>query len=152
MRDSSRPADPGEAAPGAAGPGQPGPGAHRPGSAVRPDRSAGPPAVDAPGPRRRRPSVPAALAGAVVLAQIAYPLTPVGAARDRLTAATVLLFAAASVLHAATSRGGRAAVALVVVAGGGGLLVEAVGVATGVPFGGTPTPARSGRPCSACRW
>ena len=71
----------------------------------------------------------------MVLAQIAYPLTPVGAARDRLTAATVLLFAAASVLHAATSRGGRAAVALVVVAGGGGLLAEAVGVATGVPFG-----------------
>jgi uncharacterized membrane protein len=76
-----------------------------------------------------------ALAGAVVLAQIAYPLTPVGTARDRLTVATVLLFAAASVLHAATSRGARAAVALVVVAGGGGLLAEAVGVATGVPFG-----------------
>lgn len=82
-----------------------------------------------------RPSVPAALAAAVVLAQIAYPLTPVGTARDRLTVATVVLFAAASVLHAATSRGVRAAVALVVVAGGGGLLAEAVGVATGVPFG-----------------
>jgi putative membrane protein len=82
-----------------------------------------------------RPSVPAVLAAAVVLAQIAYPLTPAGTARDRLTVATVVLFAAASVLHAATSRGIRAAVALVVVAGGGGLLAEAVGVATGVPFG-----------------
>jgi uncharacterized membrane protein len=95
--------------------------------------------------------VPAALAGAVVLAQIAYPLTPVGSARDRLTVATVLLFAAASVLHAATSRGGRAAAALVVVAGGGGLLAEAVGVATGVPFGrysyaGTLGPAALGVP------
>lgn len=83
----------------------------------------------------RRPSVPAVLAGAVVLAQIAYPLTPVGTARDRLTVVTVLLFTAASVVHAATGRGTRAAVALVVVAGGGGLLAEAVGVRTGVPFG-----------------
>jgi putative membrane protein len=89
------------------------------------------PAAPASWPRRAVP----ALAGAVVLAQIAYPLTPAGTARDRLTVATVLLFAAASVLHAATSRGARAAVALVVVAGGGGLLAEAVGVATGVPFG-----------------
>jgi uncharacterized membrane protein len=79
--------------------------------------------------------LPAVAAAAVVLAQIAYPLTPEGTARDRLTVATVLLFAAASVLHAATSRGVRAAAALVVVAGGGGLLAEAVGVETGVPFG-----------------
>jgi uncharacterized membrane protein len=77
----------------------------------------------------------AVLAGAVVLAQIAYPLTPAGSARDGLTVATVLLFAAASVLHAATSRGVLAAVALVVVVGGGGLLAEALGVASGVPFG-----------------
>ena len=81
---------------------------------------------------RRQPAVAAV---AVVLAQIAYPVTPEGTARDRLTVATVLLFAVASVLHAATSRGVRAAAALVVVAGGGGLLAEAVGVATGVPFG-----------------
>ncbi|HEY7100881.1 MAG TPA: carotenoid biosynthesis protein [Mycobacteriales bacterium] len=85
--------------------------------------------------RERLRAAPAVLAGAVVLAQIAYPLTPEGTARDRLTVLTVLLFAAASVLHAATSRGVRAAAALVVVAGGGGLLAEAVGVATGVPFG-----------------
>jgi uncharacterized membrane protein len=71
----------------------------------------------------------------VVLLQIAYPLTPVGSARDGLTIATVLVFAAASVAHAGLTRGARAAVGLVVVAGGGGLLAEAVGVATGVPFG-----------------
>ena len=95
--------------------------------------------------------MPAVLAGAVVLAQIAYPLTPEGTARDRLTVATVVLFAAASVLHAATTRGLRAAAALVAVAGGGGLLAEAVGVATGIPFGrytysGTLGPAVLGVP------
>ena len=98
-----------------------------------------PPAAPAVGRRavaaERLRRLPAVAAAAVVLAQIAYPLTPEGTARDRLTVATVLLFAAASVLHAAASRGVRAAVALVVVAGGGGLLAEAVGVATGVPFG-----------------
>ena len=36
---------------------------------------------------------------------------------------------------------------------GGGLVVEALGVATGVPVRRrTPTPARSARGCSACRW
>jgi uncharacterized membrane protein len=79
--------------------------------------------------------LPAVLAGAVVLAQVAYPLTPTGTARDGLTVATVLLFAAASLAHAAATRGVRAAAALLVVAGGGGLLAEAVGVATGIPFG-----------------
>jgi uncharacterized membrane protein len=84
---------------------------------------------------RKSGRLPALLAAGVVLAQVAYPLTPVGAARNGLTVATVVLFAAASVLHAAASRGARAAAALVVVAGGGGLLAEAVGVATGIPFG-----------------
>jgi uncharacterized membrane protein len=91
------------------------------------------------------------LAGAVVLAQVAYPLTPRGTARDVLTVATVLLFAAASLSHAAATRGVRAAAGLLVVAGGGGLLAEAVGVATGVPFGryeyaGTLGPALLGVP------
>jgi uncharacterized membrane protein len=78
---------------------------------------------------------PAVLAGAVVLAQIAYPLTPSGGPRDGLTVATVLLFAAASLAHALATRGPRAALGLLVVAGGGGLLAESVGVATGFPFG-----------------
>ena len=80
-------------------------------------------------------SVPAGLAVAVVLAQVAYPLTPRGGPRDALTVATVLLFAAASLTHAYSTRGPRAALGLLVVAGGGGLLAESVGVATGVPFG-----------------
>lgn len=77
---------------------------------------------------------PLLLAGLTVAAQIGYPLVG-GAARDRLTVAAVLLFCAASVSHAALTRGARTALALVAVFGGGGLLMEAVGVATGVPFG-----------------
>lgn len=73
-------------------------------------------------------------AAATVLAQIAYPLVG-GGTRDALTVATVVLFALASLTHAAVSRGARAAVVLLVVGGGGGLAAEAVGVATGVPFG-----------------
>jgi uncharacterized membrane protein len=82
-----------------------------------------------------RVPVAAVLAGAVVLAQVAYPLTPAGSARDGLTVATVLLFALASLTHAALTRGPRAAAGLLLVAGGGGLLAESVGVATGYPFG-----------------
>lgn len=73
------------------------------------------------------------LAAATVLAQIAYPLVG-GTTRDTLTVATVALFAVTSLTHALLSRGGWAAAALLVV-GGGGLVAEAVGVATGVPFG-----------------
>ena len=79
--------------------------------------------------------LPVVLAALVVLAQIAYPLTPVGRPRDVLTVATVVLFFGASVSAAVVSRGVRFAAALVAVTAGGGLLVEAVGVATGIPFG-----------------
>ncbi|HST65441.1 MAG TPA: carotenoid biosynthesis protein [Mycobacteriales bacterium] len=78
---------------------------------------------------------PAVLGGLVVLAQVAYPLTPRGGPRDGLTVATVLLFALASLVHAYATRGPRAGLALLVVAGGGGLLAESVGVSTGLPFG-----------------
>jgi putative membrane protein len=71
---------------------------------------------------------------ALVLAEIGYPLVD-GVTRARLTVVTVLLGYAVSVTHAAVSRGRRAVAALVVVAGGGGLAVEALGVATGFPFG-----------------
>jgi putative membrane protein len=74
------------------------------------------------------------LVAATVLAQIAYPLTS-GAVRDRLTVVTVVLFAAASLTHALVTRGPRTAAVLVTVAGGLGLAVEAVGTATGFPFG-----------------
>jgi len=72
--------------------------------------------------------------GVLVLAQIGYPLTE-GGTRARLTVATVLLGYLLSVSHALLSRGPRPAGALVLVTTGGGLAVEALGVATGVPFG-----------------
>jgi uncharacterized membrane protein len=71
---------------------------------------------------------------AAVGGQIAYPLLT-GPALRVVTAAAVLLFASASVVHAAAWLGPRAAVALVAGAAGLGLAAEAVGVATGLPFG-----------------
>jgi putative membrane protein len=78
--------------------------------------------------------VPVGLAGLVVLLQVAYPLTD-GAARDRLTVLTVAVFAAATLSHAAVHRGLRWAGAYLAVTAVVGLLAEAVGTATGVPFG-----------------
>ncbi|MEU7612073.1 carotenoid biosynthesis protein [Micromonospora sp. NPDC049204] len=74
------------------------------------------------------------LLAVLVLAQICYPLTT-GATRAGLTVATVVLGWLLSVGHALLSRGPRVAAALVAVATGGGFAIEAVGVATGVPFG-----------------
>ncbi|BCJ61135.1 carotenoid biosynthesis protein [Micromonospora endophytica] len=70
----------------------------------------------------------------LVLAQIGYPLTA-GTTRARLTVATVVLGYLLSVGHALLSRGTRTALALVALATGGGLAIEALGVATGFPFG-----------------
>ncbi|MCL7455583.1 carotenoid biosynthesis protein [Micromonospora echinofusca] len=75
-----------------------------------------------------------ALLAALVLAQICYPLTA-GQTRARLTVATVVLGYLLSVGHALLSRGPRTAAALVAVATGGGFAIEALGVATGFPFG-----------------
>jgi uncharacterized membrane protein len=82
-------------------------------------------------PRR---ALPAVLAAAAVLAQVAYPLTG-GPALNRLTIIAVLLFAGTSVAHAAAVHGAGRALALVLVSGGAGLLAESVGVRTGLPFG-----------------
>ena len=79
--------------------------------------------------------VPGALAAAVVATQVAYPRVTPGAALNRLTVATVLLFFTASVASAVLARGGRFTALLLAVTAGGGLVVEAIGVATGVPFG-----------------
>lgn len=84
--------------------------------------------------RARASVLPWLLAAATVLAQVAYPLVA-GSARDGLTIATVLLFCAASLTHAVLSRGLRTALTVLALAGGTGLLAEAVGTATGVPFG-----------------
>ena len=90
------------------------------------------------GPRAAAPPVrlllPWGLVGAAVLVQIVYPLVA-DAVRTEITVASVLVFCAASVCDAARVHGPRGAAVLLVVAGGGGLLVEAVGVHTGVPFG-----------------
>ncbi|MEU2614327.1 carotenoid biosynthesis protein [Micromonospora sp. NPDC007271] len=82
-----------------------------------------------------RGRLPWALLAGLVLAQICYPLTT-GTTRAGLTTATVVLGCLLSVGHALASRGTRTALALVVVATGGGFAVEALGVATGFPFGG----------------
>jgi putative membrane protein len=74
------------------------------------------------------------LAGATVLLQIGYPLTR-GDVRDVLTVVTVVVFFLASTSHALVHRGARWTGAYVLVTGGLGLLAEAVGTATGVPFG-----------------
>lgn len=81
-----------------------------------------------------RRQLPFALAGLTVVSQIGYPLCS-GAARDRLTIITVLLWAAASVTHAAVTRGARYAAALLLVTAGVGFAAEVLGVATGEPFG-----------------
>jgi uncharacterized membrane protein len=97
--------------------------------------------LDSPGVRHPAPpagpplpAVPVALATAALLTQVAYPLLD-GPALRAATMLGVLLFAAASVGHAAAVYGARGGLALVVAAGGTGLLAEALGVATGVPFG-----------------
>src|SRR5689334_14519765 len=74
------------------------------------------------------------LLGALVLLQICYPLTA-GDTRAGFTVATVLIGYVLSVSHAYLSRGRRAALALIGTATLGGFAVEALGVATGFPFG-----------------
>jgi uncharacterized membrane protein len=75
--------------------------------------------------------VPLAL---LVLAEIAYPLVT-GSARTALVVVTVVVGFAAVVLHCWCFSGGRATAALLVITTGGGFTVEALGVATGFPFG-----------------
>ncbi|MFI9640136.1 carotenoid biosynthesis protein [Micromonospora sp. NPDC051925] len=81
-----------------------------------------------------RRHVPWLMLAVLVLAQICYPLTT-GVTRARLTVATVVLGYLLSVGHALLRRGPRVAAALVAVATGGGFAIEALGVATGFPFG-----------------
>jgi uncharacterized membrane protein len=85
-----------------------------------------------------------------VLVQIVYPLLPT-AARTPVTVLSVVVFAVASLADAARVHGRRGVVALLAVACGGGLVVEALGLHTGVPFGvyrytGTLGPELAGVP------
>jgi putative membrane protein len=74
------------------------------------------------------------LLAALVLVQIGYPLVS-GGVRAAFVVVIVVLGFALSVGHAAATRGPRAAAALVAVTAAGGLAIEALGVATCVPFG-----------------
>jgi uncharacterized membrane protein len=90
------------------------------------------------------------LVGLAVLVQIVYPLTPM-TARTPVTVLSVVVFAVASLADAARVHGGRGVAALLAVACGGGLVVEALGLHTGVPFGiyrytGTLGPELAGVP------
>lgn len=75
-----------------------------------------------------------ALAVAAVLAQVAHPLLS-GDVLHATTVGAVVLFAAAALVDAGARFGLRGAVLLLAAAGGIGLVAEAVGVATGFPFG-----------------
>lgn len=82
----------------------------------------------------KRQAVPWALVGLTVLAQVSYPLVA-GPARRDVTVLTVCLGFAAAVGHAWSTRGGLTAALIGLVTVGGGWLAEAIGTATGVPFG-----------------
>lgn len=73
-------------------------------------------------------------AAALVVLQLVFPYLPDAAVNDA-TVATVLLFLAASTLAAAVVRSGAFAVRFLTVAFLAGLAAEAIGVASGVPFG-----------------
>jgi putative membrane protein len=75
-----------------------------------------------------------ALLAALVLAQIGYPLVG-GPVRAGFVVVTVIVGYATSLAHCLLTRGWRAALRLVAVTTVGGFVVEAVGVATGFPFG-----------------
>jgi uncharacterized membrane protein len=76
-------------------------------------------------------SLPWLLLGALVLTQVCYPLAG-GGTRAALTVSTVLIGYILSIGHAIARRSG---IVLVSTATIGGFAVEAVGVATGFPFG-----------------
>lgn len=85
------------------------------------------------GADRHRPA-PLGWVVLLILAQICYPLTT-GPARDTVTVVVVLLSAGTALSHAAVARGTRYAVGFLVIVSGLGWAAEAVGTATGIPFG-----------------
>lgn len=92
-------------------------------------------AIAMPGAAVRAEPAVWALCAAAIVVQILYPLTP-DSLRTAITVASVVVFFVAVVADAGRVHGPRGAAVLVVVAGGGGLVAEAVGVASGWPFGG----------------
>lgn len=82
----------------------------------------------------RSSRLPVLLAAVTVLLQIAYPLLD-GHSRDVLTVITVIAFFLASTSHALLHRGLAWTGVFVLVTAGTGLVAEALGTATGLPFG-----------------
>jgi putative membrane protein len=78
--------------------------------------------------------LPLALAGFLVLTAIAYPLAS-GDGRDVVSWAIVLLGAGLSVAHATASRGPRTGLGLAALVVAVAIAIEAVGLATGFPYG-----------------
>jgi putative membrane protein len=79
-------------------------------------------------------AVPLALALALVGTAIAYPLTS-GGTRDGVSWTIVALGSVLSVAHAGISRGPRTALGLLLLVAATAVIFEAVGLATGVPYG-----------------
>ncbi len=79
-------------------------------------------------------AVPAVLALAMVGTAIAYPLTS-GSARDAVSWTIVVLGSVLSVAHAALSRGARTGLGVLLLVAGTAVAFEAVGLATGIPYG-----------------
>jgi putative membrane protein len=77
---------------------------------------------------------PLLLALALVGTAIAYPLTT-GSARDAVTWAIVVLGATLSVVHAGLSRSRRTALGVLVLVVAAAVAIEALGLATGFPYG-----------------
>jgi len=93
--------------------------------------------VPAPGPSDRGrflSTLPWLLGAAGVLSQIIWVLLPEDL-RDAATITSVLLMTSAGAVHATLQRGGRWATALYGTTMAVGLAVEALGTATGFPFG-----------------
>jgi len=87
-----------------------------------------------PRPTAATRALPLVLAVALVLTAIAYPLTS-GDARDTVSWAIVVLGSLLSVVHAGLSRGARTGIALLVLVTVTAVAFEAVGLATGLPYG-----------------
>jgi uncharacterized membrane protein len=92
------------------------------------------PTAARPGPPRALRALPWLLGAAGVHSQIVWVLLP-ESLRDEATITSVLLMASAGATHAAAHRGIGWAAGLYGATAAIGLAVEAVGTATGVPFG-----------------
>ncbi|MFD2092217.1 carotenoid biosynthesis protein [Blastococcus deserti] len=91
-------------------------------------------APPAPRPSTARRVLPLVLAAALVLTAIAYPLSS-GPARDAVSWTIVVLGSLLSVVHAGAARGLRTAIGLLVLVTVTAVAFEAVGLATGFPYG-----------------